>query len=143
MMVAVNKSRYRWLLYISLIPVLAFIVVTNSLLASEVKVPSIMEIPVIKETVNNSSFDSPDDENIVVHNNDAKTVSHRAKARPELDENISQPDVLESQSWLSTRYGDAVEFYDEKPSSKQEVHYTVTIVGDEPQIYQVTVPDKP
>ena len=139
MMVATNKSRHSWLRYLSVLPIGALVVVANSLLASEVKMPSFMEVPIIKETVINSSSESPSDEVAVIDNN-VKKVARRANTRPEQEENISQLDVLESQSWLSTQYGDPVEFYEEKPSSRQEVHYTVKVVGDDPQIYQVTTP---
>lgn len=138
MMVVTNKS-HSWMRYISVIPILALVVVANSLLACEVKMPPFMEVPIIKETVINSSSESPSDE-VAVINNNVKKVARRAKTRPEQEENISELDVLESQSWLSTQYGDPVEFYEEKPSSRQEVHYTVKVVGDDPQIYQVTTP---
>ena len=139
MMVSTNKSRHSWMRYLSVIPIVALVVVANSLLASEVKMPSFMEVPIIKETVVNPSSESTSDEVSVINNN-VKKVSRRAKTHPEQEENISQLDVLESQSWLSTQYGDPVEFYEEKPSSRQEVHYTVKVVGDDPQIYQVTTP---
>ena len=139
MMVATNKSRHCWMRYLSVIPILALVVVANSLLASEVKLPSFIEVPVIKETIIKSPSESLSDEVAVIDNN-VKKVARRAKTRPEPEENVSQLDVLESQSWLSTQYGDPVEFYEEKPSSKIEVHYTVKIVGDDPQIYQVATP---
>ena len=139
MMVATVHGRRRWMRYLFVIPMVTLFVVGNSLLASEVKMPSFMEVPIIKETVINSSSESPSDEVAVIDNN-VKKVSRRAKTHPEQEENISQLDVLESQSWLSTQYGDPVEFYEEKPSSRQEVHYTVKVVGEDPQIYQVTTP---
>lgn len=143
MMVATNKSRHSWLRYLFVLPIGALVVVANSLLASEVKMPSFMEVPIIKETVINSSSESPSDEVAVIDNN-VKKVARRAKSHPEQEENASQLDMLESQSWLSTHYGDPVEFYNETPASEQEEqHYTVVVLGDGPQIYQVTTPDNP
>ena len=143
MMVATNTSRHSWLRYISVLPIVALLVVGNSLLASEVKMPSFMEVPIIKEAVINSSSESPSDEVAVIKNN-VKKVARRAKTHPEQEEEVSQLDVLEPQSWLSTQYGEPVEIYNEAPVSEQEEqHYTVVVVGDGPQIYQVSTPNNP
>ena len=142
MMSASVKGRYRWIRYPFIIPVVALLVVTNSLLASDVIIPSFMEIPVIKETLANPSFQPSHDEVADVNNNNnyIKKVPRKVETYSPLTEDLLQPEVLESQSWLSTRYGDPVEIYEEKPSSKQEVLYTVVVVGDEPQVYQVSTP---
>jgi len=140
MMIESKAGRHRWVRYLSAIPVLALLVVGNSLLASDVQLPSFMEIPVIKEVVYNPSSDPSVDEVSVVNHNDRKKVYHRAKTSSEPTESDPQLEVVESQPWLSTQYGDPVEFYDEKPSSKIEVHYTVKVVGDDPQIYYITTP---
>lgn len=140
MMVESKAGRHRWVRYLSAIPVLALLVVGNSLLASDVQLPSFMEIPVIKEVAHSPSSKPSVDEVSVVNHNDRKKVNRRAKTSSEPAESDSQLEVLESQPWLSTQYGDPVEFYEEKPSSRQEVHYTVKVVGDDPQIYQVTTP---
>ena len=139
MMVAVH-GRHRWLRYLTVIPVLAFVAVANSLLASEVNIPPFMEIPVIKEVVNNPSSEPSVDEVFVDNHNDRKEVGHQAKTSSEPAESDPQLEVLKSQPWLSTGYGDPVDFYEEKPSSKIEVQYTVKVVGDDPQIYYITTP---
>ena len=72
-----------------------------------------------------------------------KRVVRQAKSQQKREENISQLEALESQSWLSTQYGDPVEFYDEAPDTKQEEHYNVIVTGDAPQIYQVSVSETP
>jgi len=142
MMAATVKGRHRWIRYFSVIPLVALLVAGNSLLASSENIPSLMENVVLPAVVSQSfSTDSDDAEPVPIEGVKAKRVVHQAKPNLKQEESVSQTNVLESQSWLSTRYGDPVEFYEEKPSSKQEVQYTVVIVGDEPQIYQVTTPE--
>jgi len=142
MMAATVHARRRWMRYLLVIPVVALLVVGNSLLASSENIPSLMENVVLPAVVSQSfSTDSDDAEPVPIESVKAKRVVHQAKPNLKQEESVSQTNVLESQSWLSTRYGDPVEFYEEKPSSKQEVQYTVVVVGDEPQIYQVTTPE--
>jgi hypothetical protein len=139
MMVATVHGRRRWLRYLSVIPIVALLVVGNSLLASSEKVPSFMKNVVVPAVVSESFSDYSDvAETISTESVKAKRVIRQAKPHLKQEEDVSQLEVLETQSWLSTHYGDPVEFYDEKPSSKQEVEYTVVIVGDEPQSYHVT-----
>ena len=139
MMVATVHGRCRWLRYLSVIPMVALLVVGNSLLASSEKVPSFMKNVVVPAVVSESFSDYSDvAETISTESVKAKRVIRQAKPHLKQEEDVSQLEVLETQSWLSTHYGDPVEFYDEMPSSKQEVEYTVVIVGDEPQSYHVT-----
>ena len=141
MMVATVHGRRRWLRYLSVIPIVALLVVGNSLLASEQKVIPFIENVVVSAVVSqNFSTDSDRTESVSTESVKEKRVVRQAKSHQNQEEDVSQLEVLESQSWLSTRYGDPVEFYDEKPSSKQKVEYTVVVVGDEPQIYHVTKP---
>ena len=95
---------------------------------------------VVVPAVVSESFSDYSDvaETVLTERVKAKSVVRQAKPHRKQEEGDSQLEVLESQSWLSTRYGDPVEFYDEKPSSKQKEQYTVVVVGDEPQIYHVT-----
>ena len=88
----------------------------------------------------NFSTNSDDAEPVPVKSVKTKRVVRQEKPHLKQEESVSQLEVLESQSWLSTQYGDPVEFYEEKPASKQEVHYTVKVVCEDPQIYQVTTP---
>ena len=75
---------------------------------------------------------------------DAKAIGVRlTKTHSKHTEDVSQLNVLESQSWLSTQYGDPVEFYDVVTDAKQEEHYNVVVTGDAPQIYQVSVSETP
>ena len=141
MMVATNKSRFRWMRYLLVIPVVALLVVGNSLLASESKVIPLIENVVVPVVVSqNFSTNSDDAEPVPVKSVKTKRVVRQEKPHLKQEESVSQLEVLESQSWLSTQYGDPVEFYEEKPASKQEVHYTVKVVCEDPQIYQVTTP---
>lgn len=138
MMVEMRNGRYKWMRYLSVIPIVALLVVGNSLLASSENVPSFMENVVVPAVVSQSFPDYPEiAETVPTETVKAKRVVRQAKPRQKQEESGSQLEVLESQSWLSTRYGDPVEFYDEKPSSKQEVQYTVVVVGDDHQIYHV------
>ena len=140
MMSASVNGRYRWMRYLPMIPVLALLVVVNSLLASETSIPSAIENLIVPEMVKEQPLMSSVDEVSIVNHKKVNKTPRRTKSCPKSEENISQQNVLESQSWLSTQYGDPVEFYEEKPATKREVHYTVMVVGDEPQIYQVTTP---
>jgi hypothetical protein len=140
MMSASVNGRYHWMRYLPMIPVLALLVVVNSLLASETSIPSAIENLIVPEMVKEQPLMSSVDEVSIVNHKKVNKTPRRTKSCPKSEENISQQNVLESQSWLSTQYGDPVEFYEEKPATKREVHYTVMVVGDEPQIYQVTTP---
>jgi hypothetical protein len=135
-------STSRWLRYLSVVPIGALLVLCNSLLASAKNIPPFMENVIVPAMVSQSFSefsDKPD--TIPMESIEAKRVVHQTKDSPKpIEEDVPQPNILESQSWLSTRCGDPVEFYNEKPSSKQEVQYTVKVVGDDPQIYQVTTP---
>lgn len=146
MMVATQNNHYRWMRYLSVIPLVMLLVVGNSLLASSENVPSFMENVVIPAVVPQSFPDfSEITETVPTENVKAKRVVRQTNDCPTIkEEDFSQPNVLESQSWLSTHYGDPVEFYNETPASEQEEqHYTVVVLGDGPQIYQVTTPDNP
>lgn len=140
MMSASVNGRYHWMRYLPMIPVLALLVVVNSLLASETSIPSAIENLIVPEMVKEQPLMSSVDEVSIVNHKKVNKTPRRTKSCPKSEENISQQNVLESQSWLSTQYGDPVEFYEEKPATKREVHYTVMVLGDEPQIYQVTTP---
>ena len=140
MMSASVNGRYHWMRYLPMIPVLALLVVVNSLLASETSIPSAIENLIVPEMVKEQPLMSSVDEVSIVNHKKVNKTPRRTKSCLKSEENISQQNVLESQSWLSTQYGDPVEFYEEKPATKREVHYTVMVVGDEPQIYQVTTP---
>lgn len=82
-------------------------------------------------------------ETVPTENVAAKRAVRQAKKHSQHTEDVSQPNVLESQSWLSIQYGDPVEFYDEAPAAKQEEHYNVVVTGAAPQIYQVSVSEMP
>ena len=141
MMVATVNGRHRWLRYLSVIPIVVLLVVGNSLLALEQKVTPFIENVVVPVLVS-QSFSTVSDDAVAVPTESvkAKSVVRQNKTHSQPMEDVPQLDVLESQSWLSTRYGDPVEFYEEKTSSEQEVQYTVVIVGDDPQVYHVTKP---
>ena len=144
MMVATVHGRRRWLRYLSVIPIVALLVVGNSLLASEQKVIPFIENVVVPAVVSqNFSTDSDRAESVPTESVKAKRVIRQAKPQQKREENISQLEALESQSWLSTQYGDPVEFYDEAPDTKQEEHYNVIVTGDAPRIYQVSVSETP
>lgn len=146
MMVTTNKNRHSWIRYLSVFPLVILLVVGNSLLASSENVPSFMENVVIPAVVPQSFPDfSEITETVPTESVKAKRVVRQTNDCPTIkEEDFSQPNVLESQSWLSTHYGDPVEFYNETPASEQEEqHYTVVVLGDGPQIYQVTTPDNP
>ena len=139
MMMATVKGRHRWIRYFSVIPVVALLVVGNSLLASSENIPSFMENVVVPAVVSQSfSTDSDDTEPVPIGSVKEKRVVRQVKPNQKQEESVSQLEVLESQSWLSIRYGDPVEFCDEKSASEQKVQYTVVILDDEPQIYHVT-----
>ena len=144
MMVETTHGHSRWIRYLSVIPVVALLVVGNSLLASDANVPSIMEIPVIKKVVTSQPSIPSVNEASIANHRDVKRVTHKAKIPSQPTEDVPQLNVWESQSWLSKQYGESVEIYDEIPASKnEEQHYTVVTVGDAPQIYQVTTTEKP
>ena len=143
MMMEIRNGRHRWLRYLSVIPLVALLVVGNSLLASSNTVPSFMENVVVPAVVSHSFSDYSDRaETVPTESVKTKRVVRQAKPHQKQEESISQLEVLGSQSWLSTQYGDPVEIYNEAPVSEQEEqHYTVVVVGDGPQIYQVTTPE--
>ena len=144
MMIAPVHGRHRWMRYLSVIPMSAFLVVGNSLLASSKNIPSFMENVVVPAEVSQSHSEYSDKEATVpTENVKAKRAVRQTKTHSQRTDEVSQPNVLESQSWLSTQYGDPVEFYDEAPDTKQEEHYNVIVTGDAPQIYQVSVSETP
>ena len=144
MMIAPVHGRHRWMRYLSVIPMSALLVAGNSLLASSKNVPSFMENVVVPAAVSQSLSEYSDKaETVPMENIKAKRTVRQTKTHPQHTEEVSQPNVLESQSWLSTQYGDPVEFYDEAPDTKQEEHYNVIVTGDAPQIYQVSVSETP
>ena len=144
MMMATVPGRRSWMRYLSVIPMSAFLVVGNSLLASSKNIPSFMENVVVTAEVSQSHSEYSDKEvTVPTENVKAKRVVRHAKKHSQHTDEVSQPNVLESQSWLSTQYGDSVEFYDKVPDAKQEEHYNVIVTGDAPQIYQVSVSETP
>ena len=144
MMMATVPGRRSWMRYLSVIPMSAFLVVGNSLLASSKNIPSFMENVVVTAEVSQSHSEYSDKEvTVPTENVKAKRVVRHAKKHSQHTDEVSQPNVLESQFWLSTQYGDPVEFYDEAPDTKQEEHYNVIVTGDAPQIYQVSVSETP
>ena len=144
MMMATVPGRRSWMRYLSVIPMSAFLVVGNSLLVSSKNIPSFMENVVVPAEVSQSHSEYSDKEvTVPTENVKAKRVVRHAKKHSQHTDEVSQPNVLESQSWLSTQYGDPVEFYDEAPDTKQEEHYNVIVTGDAPQIYQVSVSETP
>lgn len=144
MMIAPVHGRHRWMRYLSVIPMSALLVAGNSLLASSKNVPSFRENVVVPAAVSQSLSEYSDKaETIPTETVKVKRVVRQAKSQQKREENISQLEALESQSWLSTQYGDPVEFYDEAPDTKQEEHYNVIVTGDAPQIYQVSVSETP
>lgn len=139
MMAATVHGRHRWMRYLLVIPMVTLLVVGNSLLASEQKVIPFIENVVVPAVVSHSFSDYSDvTETVLTERVKAKSVVRQAKPHRKQEEGDSQLEVLESQSWLSTQYGDPVEFYDEESASEQKIQYTVIIHGDEPQIYHVT-----
>lgn len=144
MMMATVHGRHRWMRYLSVIPVLVLLVVGNSLLASSKNIPSFMENVVVPAAVSQSLSENSDKtETVPMENIKAKRAVRQTKTHSQHTDEVSQPNVLESQSWLSTQYGDPVEFYDKAPDTKQEEHYNVIVTGDVPQIYQVSVTETP
>lgn len=144
MMMATVHGRHRWMRYLSVIPVLVLLVVSNSLLASSKNVPSFMENVVVPAEVSQSLSENSDKtETVPMENIKAKRAVRQTKTHSQHTDEVSHPNVLESQSWLSTQYGDPVEFYDKVPDAKQEEHYNVIVTGDAPRIYQVSVSETP
>ena len=144
MMMATVPGRRSWMRYLSVIPMSAFLVVGNSLLASSKNIPSFMEnVVVTAEGSQSISEYSDKEETVPTENVEAKRAVRQTKTHSQHTDEVSQPNVLESQSWLSTQYGDPVEFYDEVTDAKQEEHYNVVVTGDVPQIYQVSVSETP
>lgn len=144
MMMATVPGRRSWMRYLSVIPVLVLLVVGNSLLASSKNVPSFMENVVVPAAVSQSFSENSDKtETVPMENIKAKRAVRQTKTHSQHTDEVSHPNVLESQSWLSTQYGDPVEFYDKVPDTKQEEHYNVVVTGDVPQIYQVSVSETP
>ena len=144
MMMATVHGRHRWMRYLSVIPMSAFLVVGNSLLASSKNIPSFMENVVVPAEVSQSISEYSDkEETVPTENVKAKRAVRQTKTHSQHTDEVSHPNVLESQSWLSTQYGDPVEFYDKVPDAKQEEHYNVIVTGDAPQIYQISVSETP
>lgn len=143
-MMATVHGRHRWMRYLSVIPVSALLVVGNSLLASSKNVPSFMENVVVPAAVSQSLSEYSDKaETVPTENVKAKRTVRQTKMHTQHTDEVSHPNVLESQPWLSTQYGDPVEFYDKAADIKQEEHYNVVVTGDVPQIYQVSVTETP
>lgn len=139
MMVEIRSGQCRWLRYFSVVPIVVFLVVGSSLLASAKNVPLFMEnviVPAVDSQPLSEYSDKAD--TIPTKRFETKRVVCQTKvsAKP-TEENVSSPNVLESQSWLSTQYGDPVEIYEEKPVSKPEEIYFVRTTGDAPVIYRV------
>ena len=144
MMMATVPGRRSWMRYLSVIPVSALLVVGNSLFASSKNVPSFMENVVVPAAVLQSLSEYSDKaETVPTENIKVKRAARQTKTHSQHTDEVSQPNVLESQSWLSSQYGDPVEFYVEAPDIKQEEHYNVVVTGDAPQIYQVSVSETP
>lgn len=144
MMMATVPGRRSWMRYLSVIPVLVLLVVSNSLLASSKNIPSFMENVVVPAGVSQSISEYSDkEETVPTENVKAKRAVRQTKTHSQHTDEVSHPNVLESQSWLSTQYGDPVEFYDKVPDAKQEEHYNVIVTGDAPQIYQISVSETP
>ena len=144
MMMATVPGRRSWMRYLSVIPMSAFLVVGNSLLASSKNIPSFMENVVVPAEVSQSISEYSDkEETVPTENVKAKRAVRQTKTHSQHTDEVSHPNVLESQSWLSTQYGDPVEFYDKVPDAKQEEHYNVIVTGDAPQIYQISVSETP
>lgn len=143
-MMATVHGHHRWMRYLSVIPVSALLVVGNSLLASSKNVPSFMENAVVPAAVSQSLSEYSDKaETVPTENVKAKRAVRQTKTHTQHTDEVSHPNVLESQPWLSTQYGDPVEFYDKAADIKQEEHYNVVVTGDVPQIYQVSVTETP
>ena len=145
MMVEIRSEQCRWLRYLFVAPIVVLLVVGNSLLVSAKNVPPFMEnviVPAVDSqplSENTSKIDT-----IPTKSVEAKRVVRQTKVSPEpTEEDVPQANVLESQSWLSTQYGDPVEIYEEKPVSKQEQVYFVKTTGDAPVIYRVNTCDIP
>ena len=134
-----------WLRYLSVIPIVALLFVGNSLIASSKNVPPFMENIIVPAVVSQSFSDHSDNVDVVpTEGVEAKRVVRQTKISTKpAEEKVPQPNILEIQSWLSTKYGDPVEIYDETPTSKQEEHYTVVVTGDVPEIYQVSISEVP
>ncbi len=144
MMMATVPGRRSWMRYLSVIPMSAFLVVGNSLLSSSKNIPSFMENVVVPAEVSQSISEYSDkEETVPTENVKAKRAVRQTKTHSQHTDEVSHPNVLESQSWLSTQYGDPVEFYDKVPDAKQEEHYNVIVTGDAPQIYQISVSETP
>lgn len=144
MMTATVQGRRSWMRYLSVIPMSAFLVVGNSLLASSKNIPSFMENVVVPAEVSQSISEySEKAVTVPTKKIKAKRAVRQTKTHSQHTEEFSQPNVLESQSWLSNQYGDPVEFYVEASDEKQEEHYNVIVTGDAPQIYQVSVSETP
>ena len=133
-----------WLRYLSVIPIVALLFVGNSLIASSKNVPPFMENVVVPAAVLQSLSEYSDKaETVPTENIKVKRAARQTKTHSQHTDEVSQPNVLESQSWLSSQYGDPVEFYVEAPDIKQEEHYNVVVTGDAPQIYQISVSETP
>lgn len=143
MMTATVQGRRRWVRYLSVIPMVALLVAGNSLLASSKNVPSFMETVVSDAVSQSHSEYSEKAVTVPTEKIKAKRAVRQTKTHSQHTEEFSQPNVLESQSWLSNQYGDPVEFYVEASDEKQEEHYNVVVTGDAPQIYQVSVSETP
>ena len=145
MMVEIRSGQCRWLRYLSVAPIVVLLVVGNSLLASAKNVPPFMKNIIVPAVVSQPLSEYSDKTDTVPTKRvETKRVVRQSKVSPEpAEENVPSPNVLESQSWLSTQYGDPVEIYEEKPVSKSEEIYFVRTTGDAPEIYRVNTCDIP
>ena len=138
MMVKTQTGQYYWVRYLSVIPLVALLVVGNSLLASAPSLPK----PLVKTVESATAPELP--ENTLSEESEVPEP-HQVRKKPSREISVSQEtindnesqNVWENQSWLATRVGEPVEIYEEKPVSKQEEQYFVRTTGDAPEIYRV------
>ena len=144
MMVKTQTGQYYWVRYLSVIPLVALLVVGNSLLASAPSLPK----PLVKTVESATAPELP--ENTLSEESEVPEP-HQVRKKPSREISVSQEtindnesqNVWENQSWLATRVGDPVEIYEEKPVSNSEEIYFVRTTGDAPEIYRVNTCDIP
>ena len=92
MMMATVPGRRSWMRYLSVIPMSAFLVVGNSLLASSKNIPSFMENVVVPAEVSQSHSEYSDKEvTVPTENVKAKRVVRHAKKHSQHTDEVSQP----------------------------------------------------
>ena len=79
MMSASVNGRYHWMRYLPMIPVLALLVVVNSLLASETSIPSAIENLIVPEMVKEQPLMSSVDEVSIVNHKKVNKTPRRTK----------------------------------------------------------------